>query len=137
MSVSVETLCVAPDRVEAMWPYVEGWIANAVNKCGDWTSEAIRDALLKHELLLWILWDGERLRAAAVTEVMIVPRGKVCRIVACGGSRAVAWPQAIEPIEHYARELGCVAMRIHGRWGWMKVFDDYDLEWVALEKGLN
>lgn len=137
LSASVETLCVAPDKVEAMWPFVEAWLRAAAERCGDWTIDAIRDALRRHELLLWVLWDGERLRAATVTEVVIVPRGRVCRIVACGGCKAVPWPRALAPIERYARDLGCVAMRIDGRAGWMKIFDDYDLVWVALEKELN
>lgn len=88
-------------------------------------------------MLLWVRWDGDKLRAAAVTQIAVVPRGKVCTVVACGGERAGGWKDAIAPIEAYAKDQGCVATRIHGRRAWAKVFDDYDLEWVALEKRLN
>jgi hypothetical protein len=47
------------------------------------------------------------------------------------------WKQAFAPIEHYARELGCVSMRIDGRRGWARLFDDYATEWITLEKRLT
>ena len=137
MSASVETLCVAPDRVDAMWPHVSEWLKAAAERCGDWTLTAIRDCLFNKECLLWVLWDGQRLRAACVTEVVILPRGKVCRVVACGGENASSWNGAFAPIEKYAKELGCVSMRIEGRKGWQRVFPDYGLEWICLEKGLK
>lgn len=88
-------------------------------------------------MLLWVRWDGEELRAAAITQLTIVPRGKVCTVVACGGERAGSWKAAIEPIEAYAKEQGCAAMRIQGRPAWARVFNDFDLEWVVLERRLN
>lgn len=138
MSASAETLCVAPDRVPKMWPHVARWLTAAAEKCGDWTSTAILDALLKGDALLWVLWDGEQLKAACVTEAVIVPRGKILRVLACGGARATSWSEAFAPIERYARELGCRAIRIEGRRGWQRVFEaqNYRLAWVCIEKGL-
>lgn len=138
MSASVETLCVAPDRIPQMWPHVARWLATAAERCGDWTPMALLDVLVKGEALLWVLWDGDRLKAACVTEVVIVPKGKILRVLACGGGRAASWPQAFAPIEAYARELRCTAIRIEGRKGWQRVFErqHYRLAWVCIEKGL-
>ncbi|MBR1219437.1 hypothetical protein JQ557_15645 [Bradyrhizobium sp. U87765 SZCCT0131] len=136
MSRSAETLCVPPERVALVWPHVEGFLGAACARSGDWTLEALRGALDRVEMLLWVLWDGEAFRAAAVTEVMIVPRGKICRIVVCGGRRATSWPHALAPIEAYARELGCTAMRVDGRRGWQRVLDNYAMQWITLEKRL-
>ena len=133
---SAETLCVPPDKIAEVWPHVVHWLANAVGKCGDWTLAAILDGLARETCLLWILWDGA-LHAACVTELVIVPKGKICRIVACGGDQVIAWPVAFAPIERYARDQGCVSMRIEGRPGWQRVFPDYEPEWICLEKGLN
>lgn len=137
LPVSADTLCVPPDRIGEIWPYVERWLANAVAKCGDWTVAALLDGLRAEQMLLWVRWDGEVLRAAAVTQLVIVPRGKICTVIACGGERVGSWKAALAPIETYAKEQACVAMRIQGRVAWSKVFDDYELEWVTLEKGLN
>jgi hypothetical protein len=136
MSASVETICIPPERIDEVWPHVAGWIAKAVGKGGDWTVEAIRGGLAREECLLWILWDG-RLHAVCVTELLLIPKGKICRIVACGGDQVIPWQLAFAPIENYAIAEGCVAMRIEGRTGWQRVFPDYTLAWVCLEKGLN
>lgn len=137
LPVSANTLCVAPERIKSTWPHVEIWIEDAVARCGDWTAAEIFEALEQGKMLLWLRWDGKALKSAAVSHVTIVPRGKVCRIIACGGSSDGDWNTALAPIENYAKEIGCVAMRIHGRPAWSKVFPDYDLEWVALEKRLT
>ncbi len=137
MSVSADTFCVDPSRVREMWPHVARWLADAVAKCGDWTITALLDGLAAEQMLLWVRWDGDKLRAAAITQITIVPRGKICTVLACGGERAGCWKAAIEPIENYAKDQGCVAVRIQGRMAWARVFDDYDPEWITLEKGLN
>lgn len=137
LSVSASTLCVAPERVKSIWPHVEIWIEDAVERCGDWTVAEIYSDLLSGSMLLWVRWDGTALKSAAVSHVTLVPKGKVCRIIACGGSSDGDWKAALSPIESYAKEIGCAAMRIHGRPAWSKVFNDYDLEWVALEKRLT
>lgn len=137
MSASAETLCVAPGRLPEMWPHVEVALASAVTRCGDWTLQEIYDAISAGSMLLWVLWTGEKLSAAAVTRLSEVPRGKVCTVIACGGKSAGSWQAAIAPIEAYAAQEGCSAMRIYGRVAWAKIFPDYDLAWVALEKGLR
>lgn len=136
MSASVDTLCVAPDRINEVWPHVVHWLSNAVGKCGDWTVQSIRQALDKEQALLWILWDGQ-LRAACVSQLIEIPKGKICQIVACGGDQVIPWDIAFAPIEAYAKEQSCVSMRIEGRPGWKRVFSDYALEWVCLHKDLN
>lgn len=130
-----ETLCVSPGRVDEMWPHVSAWLEAACERCGDWTIEALRTSLDREEMLLWIVWDGERLRSATVTELVIVPKGKICRVVVHGGAD-VHWSTAIKPIEQYAKDAGCVAMRVDGRKGWARVLSDYELNWITLEKRL-
>lgn len=132
-----ETICIDRDHLARVWPLVSHWIENAVGKCGDWTEETIRAELDRGECLLWILWDGQA-RAACVTKLVIVPkRGKICTIVACGGDQVIPWSVAFTPIEKYAKYSGCVSMRIEGRPGWKRVFPDYELDWVCLNKDLN
>jgi len=135
MPASVDTLCVPPDRINEVWPHVAGWLSNAVGKCGDWTLKGIRAALDKEQAMLWIVWDG-KLHAAGVTQLIVIPKGKICQVVACGGDQIIPWDIAFAPVEAYAKEQGCVAMRIEGRPGWKRIFADYTLDWVCLEKDL-
>lgn len=129
-----ETHLVPPDRVNDIWPYAADYLRAAVDRCGDWTLTDIRAELDRAYLQLWIVWDGS-VAAAAVTELDNVPRGRVCRVVACGGH--ADWREAIKPIEQFAKNEGCTAMRIHGRAGWARLFRSYEIEWVALEKRLD
>jgi hypothetical protein len=137
LSASAETICVPADRVDEFWPHVRGWLSEAIAHCGDWTIDGLHGVVSRNEATLWVVWDGKRMLSATVTEAILAPRGRICRVLACGGERAVSWKESIEPIERYARETGCVAMRIEGRPGWRRVFDDYSVEWITLEKGLR
>lgn len=136
-SALAETLCVAPEQVDDFWPFVSGWLRSATDRCGDWTLEDVRAALDNRQALLWILWDGSAIKAAAVSQLSTVPRGKICTILACGGGASGSWGAALLPIEQYAREQGCVASRIQGRPAWARVFHDYKTEWVTIEKVLR
>jgi hypothetical protein len=93
------------------------------------------DSVLDAKALLWLAWDGEKIHAAAVTELHVTEWRKVCVIAACGGER-LAWSIFIEPLEQFARAEKCAAMRIVGREGWQRVLKDYRRKRVILEKEL-
>lgn len=136
MPSSARTLCVAPEQVDDVLPHVIGMINDAVQRCGDWSLHDICYLLQGAQALLWIIWDGNAISAAAVSQIIKVPKGKICQVIACGGT-AESWPVAIVPIEDYGRAEGCVRMRIQGRQGWARVFPDYKTEWVSMKKELN
>jgi hypothetical protein len=131
-----ETVCIAPDQVDEILPYVLPFIKAAVERCGDWALHDVIYQLQGAQALLWVIWDGERFTAAAVSQLIKVPRGKLCQIIACGGT-AESWPQALLPIEAYAKAEGCSQMRIQGRAGWSRVFPAYKTEWLSMEKELT
>lgn len=135
LSASVETICVDPARVGEVWPHARKFIAAAVERCGDWTENDIRSELEERNCLLWIRTDGEALFGAGVTQLIEARHGKTCNIVAYGGP-CDDWPAAFAPIEKYARDEGCAAIRVQGREGWKRVFGDYGLSWITLEKRL-
>lgn len=128
--------CIRPERIQYYWPLVSDWLASSTNKCGDWTITALLDSLVRGESLLWVQCLNDVPTAACVTQVVQTRKGKILTINALGGTRADAWPQAFAPIEAYARDLGCRAIRFEGRRGWQRVFPDYDLKWICLEKEL-
>lgn len=136
MPSTARTLCVSPDEIDRVLPLVTDMLTAAVEKCGDWTLREVCYALQGAQALLWIVWDGEKLSAAAVSQLIAVPKGKICQVIACGGA-SESWPEAIQPIEQYAKAEGCVSMRIRGRPGWSRVFPDYKTEWLSLAKRLD
>ena len=87
--------------------------------------------------LLWLAWDGERIEAAAVTQLDVANGQKFCTIVACGGRGLKDWRSLISALERFARDEGCVSVRINGRRGWARVLPDYRLHSIVLEKELD
>ena len=130
-----DLLCVYPKQVDEFWPYVEKFLKAATDRCGTWSISDIRREIDKGALL-WIVWDGEAVRAACVTRLIYDPRGLLLEAIACGGEKQ-NWRSLYEDIEDYGRNEGCTISRISGRPGWMRVFKDYDLAWVTLEKDLR
>jgi hypothetical protein len=136
LSASVETVCVAPDRIAEIWPHVRGHIAAAAARGGNLTEKDVAEALSLQKALLWVRTDGERLEAACVTQLIRMPDGLTCDVMACGG-QASDWQAAFAPIESYAKEEGCEAIRIEGREGWKRVFPGYRLSSITLTKRLK
>ena len=135
MQSSSDLLCIYPPQVPEFWPYVEKFLKAATERCGTWSIAEVRQELYKGALL-WIVWDGEAVKAACVTRLIMEANNKILEVVACGG-KGQNWRDLYEDIEDYGRNEGCVTSRIQGRLGWRRVFKDYDLAWVTLEKDLR
>jgi hypothetical protein len=145
--VGVQLVCVPPDLVAAVWPHVRELIHAAMRRGGLSAFRPVEASVLAGDALLWLAWDGARIRAAVVTMLQATEWRKVCLIVACGApsghsgpsSRVAdmrAWLPLLAGIESYARAAGCSAMRIMGRTGWARVLDGYRTKRIILEKDL-
>lgn len=132
---SADLLCISPHQVDEFWPYAEPLLKAATDRCGEWSVAEIKGQINKGALL-WIIWDGSELRAACVTRLVEIKGEKICQVLACGG-RDEDWRTRFEEIEDYARNEFCTKTQIQGRKGWVRIFSDYDLAWVALEKRLD
>jgi hypothetical protein len=131
-------VCVDPARIDEFWPHVRELIRRAIWR-GDLDAFGpIEHAVRVGNALLWIVWDthARKIIAAAVTELTVAMRRKVCVIIACAGERMPRWLPLIEGIEKYARAEGCAAVRIVGRKGWARVLPDYRVHRVVLERKL-
>ena len=73
--------------------------------------------------LVWIAVGGEgdrlAIEAVASTSLQQTDAGKVCVITAGAGNNMSRWLPLIAGIEAYAREEGCMCVRIFGRKGWL------------------
>lgn len=136
MLLQADLLCVHPHQVPEFWPYVEHYLKAATERCGTWSVGELKREIDKGALL-WIVWDGEAVQSATVTRLVQEPRGLVLEAIAHGGKGNHDWRTLFEDIEDYGRNEGCVTSRIQGRLGWRRLFKDYDLAWVTLEKDLR
>jgi len=86
---------------------------------------------------LWGLFDGDRLIASFLTELVNIGSRKFCNVATCGGTRMNEWIHFLGGLEDWARENGCDAMRFpECRKGWARVLKNYQTTRITLEKAL-
>ena len=135
--MSCQLICVDPAQAHEFWPHVAALIKAAMEK-GRLSSFAdVEHAVRNGNALLWLAWNGETVKAAAVTELAIANGEKFCTIVACGGRDRSQWLPLLAGLEAYGRAQGCATMRIYGRRGWRKLLPEYHTTRVLLEKPLR
>ena len=127
--------CVPPDDARKFWPHVRKFILDAMVRGGGECCNVETD-LFDGVSQLWIVWDGTKIIAAAITSLGIVNNEKTCTIVACGGDDLSCFGHFINDLEQFAKAEGCAAVRINGRLGWKRALNGYDLQSVVLRKGL-
>jgi hypothetical protein len=130
-------ICVAPAQAHEFWPHVAPLIKAAMEKGRLSDYADVEHSVRSGSALLWTAWDGERIKAAAVTELGKANGEKFCTIVACGGSDRGQWLHLLAGLEAYGKAEGCAAMRIYGRRGWLKLLPEYRATRVLLEKALR
>ncbi|WFU53861.1 hypothetical protein QA639_29970 [Bradyrhizobium pachyrhizi] len=126
--------CVDPGQVRKIWPHVASLLRLACHRTELDAFEDIEADVLSGRSLLWLAWGGQAIQAAAATVLINSEIGKVCVITACGGTGMKRWLPLLDGIEAYARDEGCVRMRIYGRKGWLRVLDGYREKHVILDK---
>jgi hypothetical protein len=139
-----QLVCVPPAQAAAIWPHVRELIRAAMRRGGLSSFRPVEANVLAGDALLWLAWDGERIQAAAVTELHATEWRKACVIVACGGrgprsgsgAGMTAWLPLLAGIETYARAAGCACVRIMGRKGWARALPTYRTTRIVLEKEL-
>lgn len=86
------------------------------------TLEQFRKALLAERQQLWGLQDERGVHLVCVTEILDTPQGSICHIQAAAGKASrTELRQLFDSIRGWAREIGCVLVRIVGRKGWKKI----------------
>lgn len=128
--------CINPADVEMLWPYVNDLIEAAVEKTRLSDLGVVQRDLFNGSALLWIVWNGDVVMAAAATQIVVANGEKYCDITVCGGHDSKQWLPLIAGIEAYAKREGCRAMRIFGRKGWKRMLPDYHVVGFILERTL-
>lgn len=131
-------LCVDPAQVHKVWPLVSPLIVRALDKGSNGSEDIgeVEAAVLAGQMLVWLAVDEIKIWAAAVTSLHAAQNRKFCTIMACGGEDREKWLPLLAELEKFGRDEGCDTMRIYGRRGWARVFPEYKLTRVMLEKRL-
>ena len=121
---------------ETIWSDMEPLLSRFAAKRGETSPDQIRTGVAQEMLQLWGLQDSERVRGVVVTELSDTPRGLLCTLRIAASDDSVPRPlqeRLLDSIAEWAREKGCVAMRIVGRKGWLRRFPRFRQTAVVME----
>jgi hypothetical protein len=85
---------------------------------------------------LWIASDEAEIKAVCTTEIINYAQMKVCRICILTGRDFRSWTKYCKDIENWAKKEGCKRIESLARKGWAKIFKDYTMSHIFLEKEL-
>lgn len=131
---------VRSEHVETVWPFIETYIHAACERGPDGgRARDLFDACVSGRNQLWVADDNGAFVAAVVTGIWTEQDGgKVCMWNAVGGLDMSAWHHFSEPIEQWARDHGCCAMRSFSRPGMKRRLEakGYHVKGYILEKAI-
>ena len=112
---------VQPDQLKLLWPYVREWF-ELIEKSsrGRESVDDLRQAVEAGRMQLWIWWpEPTKVHAVCLTEIVVCPGTKICRIRACVGTDRSKWLAAALPvIEQWAASVGSDLVEPIARIGW-------------------
>jgi hypothetical protein len=131
----LQLIHVSPGNVGTFWPHVSPGIKEAMRRGGLGSFGYVERCVLGGQMDLWLAFDG-KVHACAVTDICDTEWKRVCVITANYGHKAKSWIHLLDEIENWARERGCTATRIMGRYGWQRLLPAYRATRIVLEKAL-
>lgn len=118
----MNVFAASTDDLQRHWTDFSPYLARYEIETRQTSLEQFRQALLAHKQQLWGLQDSSGVHLVCVTEILDTPQGQICHIQAAAGHASRSeLRQLFERIQVWAREIGCVLVRIVGRKGWLKV----------------
>jgi hypothetical protein len=125
---------VPVSEIGAVWLAVAPLLERATRRTrGRVSVEALRPKLETGEMQLWI---AEPLQLACLTEVILYPHQRWCRVAFAAGRDLRLCRAGLALIEAWARAKGCVGVEIEGRAGWVRALPGYSCAQVILRKEL-
>jgi hypothetical protein len=134
--MSAELCCVDPAQAAKIWPHVSHLIRRAMERGRMGRFADVERDVLAANAYLWLAVEQDVVLAAAVTQVTEDADGRLCTILACGGSGWARWGGLIEGLESYARAEGCRRIEIAGRPGWRRRLPGWRLVKIVIRKDL-
>jgi len=128
---------IPTDHVDRVWPDVRPHMERAAEYTyGRYDVEDIKDSITQYDHHLWIAFDDEGIKGAAVTSFKQYPKKRYLDLVFCGGLSGMEWKaEMLRILQHWAYDSNCDGIESSGRLGWGKIFqnDGYKPLWQTYE----
>lgn len=117
-----------------VWDKIESLIRRATERDHGRTSpETVKADLEAETALLWVSPD---LSAVAVTTTETHPTGLKSLVIRYAAGNGGDFNRKMVDFEEYARALGCDAIEIYGRRGWLRALDGFEEDMTVMRKSL-
>ena len=120
----IQVSLVPPSLVSQVWPQVEEYLKGAADYThGRYEVDDILTAITDYEHLLWIAFEGAKIKGAVVTNYTIYPRKKFLCMTFCGGIDLHEWKDPmLKMLQAWAFDSKCDGVEATARLGWAKIF---------------
>lgn len=131
---------VPSENVVSLWPMVRDLIQTAIDfdiDCEDSLGD-IYHRLLSCALHLHIVFDEkEGIVTAVVSSVLDTPTARIGTVCFLGSKVPLEdFMPFLSDLEAWAKEAGCLTLRVNGRPAWKKLMKDYSPSYLVLSKRL-
>ena len=122
MGEAIKVTDVDVSDVKWMWPLVEGYLYDALDRSlGEYDIVDVFNGLMDETMRLWISYDAmEDIKAVAVTMINAYPRRTIANILLLAGKDMSSWQEQIGCIEDWAKQNGADTLIAHTRPGIVK-----------------
>lgn len=129
-------ICVDPDEVHQVWPFVRDGVWTALNKGVGGAFNLVERDVLRGDALLWLAVE-QQICGACITQLIETDQGRKCLILSLHGDGMDGWFGFLPKIEEFAKAEGCATVEVTGRVGWKRILKEYDQIGVVMSKRLN
>lgn len=98
------------------------------------TLDELLSEVAREQAQLWGAFIRGEWKAVAITRIFPMDSCSVFRVQLCGGEELGSWKHLLSKLEDVARDLGCQLIEILGRRGWQRIYPEYRMRAVLLEK---
>lgn len=129
---------LAADEIPLWWEDLEPLAQRFERECQTFTAQEIRTLAQSSKQQIFGIATETQVLGFVVTEIQNTARGLICvLVIACGTGPEGAKRELVERISQWAKELGCVALRIQGRKGWLRWDRGFKQTAIVAEKCLT
>ncbi len=126
MTTSFSVNYIKAEDIPQIWPYVDGYIAEAMADSDmEYSSDSMKKQLRDEEALLWVVLKDEEVTSVAVSEIQHIDESQILVILALGGVEFKEWANVLEKtFIRYMKEFNLDKMRAYCRPGMAKWLGD-------------
>lgn len=120
-SSALEVVAPPVDRIARYWPSIEPILARATNRTKSYAPIDILHRVFLGQMGMWLVIEGDKIIAVAITEVRQFPRNRVLEVPFIAGHGLKRWHEALlDALDKQAEALGCSDIHGFDRRGWAR-----------------